>query len=196
MKISPAAEHRDIFLNCNTLHEFDAPQRFRRGESRFLGNGAFRYAYLAELRDAGETVVFKSYNHEYDYQLEDFEYMRMDALVAEIFTSSPRTVSILGFCAMAMINEAVLGGRVEEAVLSPLEHESDDDYRELSDTVAELEQKDELVVLNELTGSEKLQYALDMAEAILLLHSYPGGVIVHDGKFLRSKLSHKVKLPT
>jgi serine/threonine protein kinase len=101
--------------------------------------------------------------------------MRIDALVAEIFTSSPRIVDIYGYCGTTMINQAMMQGRMYEIAL---QHDGDHDYRD--ELIEQLEEEDELVVLNDLSGTQKLEYALEMAEAVLLLHSYPGGVIVHD----------------
>lgn len=81
-----------------------------------------------------------------------------------------------------MINEAIVGSRMEELAI-PYQHESDEDYEHLLDVIEELEALGEVVALNKFTGREKLWYALLMADSILLLHSFPGGVIVHDGKF-------------
>ena len=78
-----------------------------------------------------------------------------------------------------MINEAVMGDHMEDVAM-PLEHETDEGYENLLGIIEKLDQEDKLVVLNDLTGTEKLVYALEMAESVLLLHSYPGGVIVHD----------------
>lgn len=103
----------------------------------------------------------------------------IDAQVADLFTWSPRLVNIYGFCGIGMINEAVMGNRMEDVAM-PLEHETDEGYEKLLGIMEKLEEEDELVVLNDLTGTEKLVYALEMAESVLLLHSYPGGVIVHD----------------
>jgi len=172
--------HRDLHLNCNALHEFDVEFRFRADEASFLGHGAYRYAYLAELREhVEETVIFKSFRYDADYASADFEYMRIDAMVAEMFTSSPRLVGIYGSCGLAMINQAVMGGRMEPIAL-PYDDDSDEEYEHLIHLIDELEEKNELVAMNNLTGTEKLVYALEMAEPVLLLHANPGGVIVHD----------------
>ena len=79
-----------------------------------------------------------------------------------------------------MINEPVMGGGMEPIALPHDFFESDEEYERLIHLIEELEEKDELVAMNNLTGTEKLVYALEMAEPVLLLHSNPGGVIVHD----------------
>lgn len=138
-------------------------------------NGAYREAYLSDLSE-GETVIFKAYYWSANFEYFDFEYMRIDALVSEIFTSSPRIVDIYGYCGTGMINQAVMNGRMDR-VAEPLGGEKNKRRSEIYRLPAE---EGELEVLNDLTGTQKLEYALEMAEAITLLHSYPGGVIVHD----------------
>jgi hypothetical protein len=82
-----------------------------------------------------------------------------------------------------MINEAVMGSRMESIAMSYDYDSGDEDHDHLLAVIEEMEELNELIVLNTLTGREKLWYALLMADSILLLHSFPGGVIVHDGKF-------------
>lgn len=117
-----------------------------------------------------ETVAFKAYYWGADYSNADFEYMRMDAIVAERLTWSPRIVDIYGFCGTGMINEAMVKGDMEEVAVP------DEDGR-LDEPP---DDKDHLIIRNKLTPTQKLEYALDMAESVLLLHAYPDGVIVHD----------------
>jgi len=116
-----------------------------------------------------ETVAFKAYYWGADYSNADFEYMRMDAIVAERLTWSPRIVDIYGYCGTGMINEAMVKGDIEDIAV-PSDGRLDEP----------LNDKDHLVIKNKLYPSQKLEYALDMAEAVLLLHSFPDGVIVHD----------------
>ena len=94
--------HRDLPINCNKLHEFDVLYRFRNGDTKYLGEGAYREAYLAKMPK--ETVVFKAYYWDADFIYEDFEYMRMDAIVAEKLTRFDRVVDIYGYCGTGMIN--------------------------------------------------------------------------------------------
>lgn len=130
--------------------------------------GAYREVYLSSL--PGETVVFKAYYWGNAYRFEDFEFMRMDAIVSEKLTYSPRIVDIYGFCALGMINEAMQLGGLEKVAI-PNRHGRLG--RELP-AVAELD------VRNKLSPAQKLKYSLDMAEAVLVLHGYSDGIIVHD----------------
>jgi serine/threonine protein kinase len=74
------------------------------------------------------------------------------------------------FCGAGMINEAMVRGTLEEVAVP-----SGDGRPEKG-----IEDEKHLDVRNNLSGTVKLKYALDMAEAVLLLHAHPGGVIVHD----------------
>jgi len=94
--------HRDLPINCNNLHEFDVLHRFRSGDTKYLGEGAYREVYLAKMPQ--QTVVFKAYYWDADFIYEDFEYMRMDAIVAEKLTWSDKIVDIYGYCGTGMIN--------------------------------------------------------------------------------------------
>ena len=123
--------------------------------------------------DEGD-FVFKHYIWDTDYELADYEFMRMDAIVAERLYGNPRIVDIYGYCALGMLNEAMQNGDIEDVAVPSERGRDSDKYRGL-------ENSKELRVFNDLSGTKKLEYALDMAEAVLLLHSYPGGVIVHDG---------------
>ena len=129
--------------------------------------GAYREVYLSTLHSpVEETVVFKAYYWGSGYRHRDFEYMRMDAIVSEKLSSSPRIVNIYGFCGTSMINEAMVHGDLFE-LASALDEPPDGG-------------DDPLIVFNNLTGTQKLNFALGMAEALAVVHSYPGGVIVHD----------------
>lgn len=93
----------------------------------------------------------------------------MDALVSERLSWSSRIVGVYGSCGLSAINEAA--SKDLDAVAVPAGDGRPSEP--LNDTLA-------LDVRNDLTGTQKLEYALEMFEATALLHSYPGGVIIHD----------------
>jgi len=70
-----------------------------------------------------------------------------------------------------MINEAMENGDIEK-IASPLGHRYTYKVKE--------SEKDRLVIKNKLDGTQKLQFGLEMAEAVAVMHGYPGGVIVHN----------------
>jgi len=131
--------------------------------------GAFREVYLSKL--PRETLIFKAYVWDSDFLAEDFEWMRFDAIVAEKLSAYQAIVAIYGFCGTAMINEAMENGDIEN-MASPLGHRYTYKIKE--------SEKDFLVVKNKLEGTQKLQFGLEMAEAVAVMHGYPGGVIVHN----------------
>ena len=71
------------------------------------------------------------------------------------------------------IQEAMEHGDIEQ-LAAPLGHNY---IYELS---AEEKADNTLIVKNGLSGTDKLKYALEVAESVALLHSFSGGVIVHD----------------
>ena len=95
--------------------------------------------------------------------------MRMDAIVAEKLSYSPRIVDIYSYCALGMINEAMHNGDMENVAVpgkGRIGHK--------------LPPGKEAEPRNKLTPLQKLKYSLDMVEAVVLLHGYRDGVIVHD----------------
>ena len=94
----------------------------------------------------------------------------MDAFVTERLTSNKHIVDIYGFCGLSMLTEYFAHGDIEDDVVGYQHH------RKEFNPLAE----DELVRKNDFTGSQKLNLALDMVEAVEALHNFKDGVIVHD----------------
>jgi Protein tyrosine and serine/threonine kinase len=135
----------------------------------YRSGGYYREVYLSKLPNDAD-VVFKHFYWGNPYEYDGYEYMRMDALVNEKLNGNPRIVQSYGFCAMSIIGEAMVNGDLEKLAVpsgKPRIRKPLDD-------------KDHLVLGNNLTGTQKLEISLEMAEAVRVLHSYPGGVIVHD----------------
>ncbi len=109
-------------------------------------------------------------NWRYNFTYEDFEYMRMDAIVNEKLNGSPEIVKSYAFCGNSIIGEAMLLGDLHKiAIPSGIGRE-----------LPYMHDEENLIVQNGLSGTQKLEWSLQMAESVLLLHAYPGGVIVHD----------------
>lgn len=116
-----------------------------------------------------------------DVAVDNFEFVRMDAMVAERLSSSPRTFDIFGFCGVGIMSEFFYHGDIEHLVIGGDGHAEQDYDRE------------ELQPKNDLTGKEKLVLALEMAEGIAVMHGYDGGIIVHDDIQLPQYLLNKEK---
>jgi hypothetical protein len=95
--------------------------------------------------------------------------MRLDALVAERLTSSPRIYNVYGLCGIATYSELMAHGDVYEVAfgrkkISNTNHTGSSVYWPST---------------NGLTGIQKLEIVLNMAEALADLHGASSGVIVH-----------------
>lgn len=119
-----------------------------------FSGGAYREVFLSQLHEG--DFVFKEYIWDSEYGKDDFEFMRMDAIVAEKLTWSSRIVDVYAFCALGMINEAMQNGDMEPIAVPSGNGRS---------TSFEAPEKSvKLKVENKLTGSQKLRYAWEMAE--------------------------------
>lgn len=114
--------HRDTFLNCNTIHEIDREERLIDEQMTFLGEGSYREVHSFDLPVEGQFVS-KAYRWDAEgggiesYSYEDYEYMRIDALISEKFTSNPWFVDIYGFCKLASIDSSVYSGETRRLTL-------------------------------------------------------------------------------
>jgi serine/threonine protein kinase len=126
-----------------------------------------------------------------DFKQGDFEYVRMDAMVADRLTSSPRIYDIYGFCGMAIMSEFFPYGDYEDVAVPGsgyLLTEKEQIYQETH----------ELKSYNSITSTDKLRISLQMAEALADLHGDPMGIIVHQdvqlSQYLLSADGQTVKL--
>ena len=129
--------------------------------------------------DKNETVL-KTLRMKHSYEVTNYEFTRMDALVMERLTSSPRIVDIYGHCAVSVMTEH-LPIEMESTIISGSGYVSENPLHDSKDVDPK----------NDLTPTEKLTIALEMAETLADLHGFKDGVIVHDDvqlcQFLRSK---------
>ena len=111
-------------------------------------------------------VILKTVIFEQDYLDDIYEFTRMDVLVMERLTTSPRIADIYGHCAMSVLTEN-LPGLVEDYVVPQTS----------SMPEGVLHDEDDVQPLNNFTATEKLEMALAMAEGIADLHGFKDGVI-------------------
>mmetsp|Transcript_33674 Transcript_33674/g.81644 ORF Transcript_33674/g.81644 Transcript_33674/m.81644 type:complete len:541 (-) Transcript_33674:38-1660(-) len=163
------SEHRLNFQNCNRFHE----QNILEQDVHFLAKGGWREVFSLDhyFENEVEKIALKDiiYNKEDTPDVETYETVRMDALVAERLSANPRTYDIYGYCGYGILSEFFHHGDIEEVAYE------DDGWVE-----EDLSQKDIFEVHTKLTGTEKLVLALEMAEGISFLHGFSSGVIVHD----------------
>ena len=94
--------------------------------------------------------------------------MRIDALVAERLTASPRIYDVYGLCGISLISELFLHGDVQKDIYPP-DSESSDEEEDVNWEPLNVH----------LSTIQKLQFALQIAESVADLHGNSGGVIVH-----------------
>lgn len=181
------AWHRDLHINCNNFHEFDRSNQLLTHQISFLGKGTYRETFKAS-DPLGTGFVYKTLKYgrindgddDNSYSHKDLEYMRLDALVPDIFTSNRYFVDIYGFCGGSHFSELMPWGDLDGIPQVYGKFHRDVVYEQKlahSESVA-------LHMNDDLTPSNKLQIALEMATALAYMHNYAGGVIVHDDIWL------------
>ena len=133
-----------------------------------------------------EHVIKVQKFEDYHYQTDRYEFVRMDALVMERLTSSPRIVDIYGHCASSVLTEFL--PKELESTAVPFASKT-------RQTRINEQQKRDMKVesLNNLTLTEKIDISIQMAEAIADLHGFEDGVLVHDDIQLSQVLFSKEK---
>jgi serine/threonine protein kinase len=148
MKVLPFTIH--LTLSCFFLYSY----------------GSYRQVF--QINQENKQLILKMNRFKLDFEYDKYEFIRMDALVMERLTSSPRIADIYGHCGASVLTE-FLPIEIEENVV-PYGYVNKSDLH------------DELQVqpMNTFTPSQKLDMALRMAEAIADLHGFKDGIIVHD----------------
>jgi len=166
--------HRMHHPTCNIIHEGafvlnPAP--------KYLSHGFFRDVFV--LTNPFEKVILKQIRMYHEVDHEQFEYTRMDVLVAERLTSDPKIVDVYGHCGLSLLSEFFDKGDAEKFIIGG---------REGFLSAKELDDKDDVKPQNDLSVEDKVLTALQMAESIASLHGFKDGVLVHNdiqlGQFL------------
>jgi serine/threonine protein kinase len=176
-------EHRYTFPNCNEFHQLDRTNV--ENDFRFINDGAFREVFSLQTPQdllAIKEIIFEDVGDEDEYAL--LEYVRMDAIVAERLTASPRVYDIYGHCALSIASEYFYHGDIEDLSAGEVGFSGSSD---------EGEHGDELRPNNGLTPAQKLVLALEMAESLADLHGNAAGLIIHDDVQLSQFLLNKDK---
>ena len=103
-----------------------------------------------------------------NYDQADVHKINREAVIMERFTSSPRILNVYGYCGTSVLVESMDVDIHRNIVLG-----------EGSISQKKLDEYKDVMPLNNLTASEKLQISLSMAESLQDLHEFEGGVIVH-----------------
>jgi len=183
-------EHRYSFPNCNDFHQLD-PADAANNEFQFINKGGFREVFSIRTPQdifAIKEILFEKINVSRYFEL--MEYVRMDAIVAERLSASPRIYDIYGYCALSIASEFFFHGDIEAlsggeiAYHPPVKNDDAETSRDDDDAWRPK---------NVFTPAQKLVLGLDMAEGLADLHGYDGGVIIHDDVQLSQYLLNKDK---
>ena len=168
------------FPTCNNFHEMTMVHSD--SENTYLGKGFFRMAFSIKEKNQ-PWYILKVMRWRKDgpgmFSRGFREKTRVDGLVMERLSASPRITDMYGFCATSVMTEPLPGEIWSEAVPTKRTIQK-----------SELRDKNHLDPKNKYTPTEKIEMALDLAEALAELHGFADGMIVHDdidlGQYLRT----------
>lgn len=191
------------FPTCNSFHEIDLTWSYDRDviskldrnyDSYIFSEGFYRDAWLVENVEHKEATVLKVLRFKHDFTPKSFSNVQRDAIVMERLSFSPYIVKMFGHCATSLTVEPIafeieeylvvrskmfLSAHVNTCYWSTNfcgSTQPGAGYMKQED----LDDKDDVQPQNDYTPMEKLKYGLAMAESLAVLHSYVGGLIVHD----------------
>lgn len=157
------AIHRLMFPTCNEVHQMGfAEDSTSSTEFRFINHGTFRDVF--GLMHGDEQVAIKEIRYNQDVDHEMFEYVRVDALVAERLASQPRSYDLYSYCGLSLVTEFFFHGDIESQAI----------WREPQDSSEDPVEPDQW-----LTPEQKLVICLEMAKGLALLHGHSDGMIIH-----------------
>jgi serine/threonine protein kinase len=135
----------------------------------YYSHGHYRDAWLLDAPHV-EEFVFKRLrlNDEFHVDYWDMHKIHREAIIMERLTASPRIINIFGHCSVTILAEA-MGSEVWKDIIPGTGHVSQE----------ELDQLDDVFPRNNYTVEQKLDMAIEMAEALADMHGFDGGVILH-----------------
>jgi serine/threonine protein kinase len=169
------------YPTCNTFHEFQLDRMV--DSVSFLGQGYYRDSFLFHDSD-GEQFVMKHLRIDRRLKMKRIEQIRTEALLLEKFSSSPHFTNIFGYCDTSLFVEVAndfskqvvpfhpthqaVRGRLSRTKLEQLQQQQDTQRNDKS-----------MFSLNNFTVEQKLDFAIQMAEALAELHGFDS-VIIHN----------------
>lgn len=132
--------------------------------------GFFRRVFLAQDEVKQQNVVVKvpAYNPWIPFDNSAWDSTWTEAVVNDALSPHGRIVDMYSFCGLSIMSQAMEKGDLYGVAAPHYERCQQD----LPRNAWELR--------NDLTGRQKVQYALEMAQSLAVLHNHPGGTIVHN----------------
>ena len=149
----------------------------------FCRGGFFRKVFLADSHDDKVVVKLAAVNlpnkplHKYDW-----ESNRVEAVVNNALSPNPYIVDLYSYCGLSLLSENMAMGDLHD-LASPHYERCEEDDEDLPDDPWELR--------NNLGALEKVELALQMAQALRVLHHHENGAIVHNDMQLAQFLLDK-----
>jgi hypothetical protein len=213
------AKPQHAYPNCNSLHEIGFDSKVKDGVGKHVGMGTYYLVFsvwneVEKYVIKGSFLEGKSYRndlHTYPYELH--RRGQLDASISGTMNPHPLFVNIYGYCGLTLVSEFLNDGVLSDIAL-PIQKDTgclvdnhnvdnhdvgndDDDSHSHGGGRVGLDWGNlhkPLLVGNDLDPMQKLNYSLDMAQALALLHNHEHGVIVHGdlwlSQFLVTTMDH------
>jgi hypothetical protein len=181
------------YPNCNTFHEIALDTIQDPYEISYLGQGHYRDSFLframtSQHEDGNrhsqqkreEKFVLKHLRMRRGFDYKRISQMHTEALLMEKFSGSPRFTNIYGYCATSLLVE--IANEISERIV-PFHTEIQTEAGRISQTKLDALEKtrpDSIYAFNNFTTEEKLEIAIQMAEALAEMHGFSLGVIAND----------------
>lgn len=176
---------RDLhFPTCNTFHEhltLERPPEKVSGsvEIRYLAHGFYRDTFLWNSSSSDRFVLKRlRLSDELSFKFTVLEQIRTEALLMERLSASPRTTNIYGHCAGSVTVEPAL--EITNDIVPWTEHQHE--RGRISEKKLNRLQKQHNTAIfsfNNYTAEEKLDIAIQMAEAVAEMHGFSGSIVVN-----------------
>ena len=169
-----------LYINCNSFHELDRTTVHRHNENsdfpQVVGNGESHYVFKILPPQAPQhpfvlKTIFTDTRPDTSYSHRQYEEMRKDAIVFDLFQNNNYFVDMYGYCGLSIFSEFMPHGDID-TVATP----TFDAYRTNNNNWTD----DQLLHMNSMEPEFKLRVALEMAESVAYLHNFEGGIIVHN----------------
>jgi hypothetical protein len=163
------------FPNCNLFHEIPLNDVGSAFNITFLGHGHYRDSFSVQREN--EIFVLKRLRMQQDFSFVRSEQMRTEALLLEKFSTSPRFTNIYGYCDTSLLVE-IATEFTDKVVPFDSMHQLERG-RISQSSLDSLEKGHTVHSFNNFTSEQKLDMAIQMAEALAEFHGFDS-VIQHN----------------
>jgi len=160
------------FPTCNAIHELRLQSEDGLIVS-YLNHGFYRDAFKYHRNESfpnPDLFVMKSMRFRHIIGAETLSKIRKESIILERLSHSPRILDIYSYCGSSVILEA-MSSDINKYIVPQKGYMLQSKLDKLQDT--------DVHPFNQLTESEKLQIALEMAEALADIHGFQEGLIMH-----------------